>query len=378
MTPAAIVFWFLLALACAAIGYTVAATLAMRRFARAPRPVAAPPEPVSLLKPLHGPEPQLAENLASFLRQDWPAPIQLVAGTGRADDPALTVVRSLSGDVAVRTGAPAIGGNAKVANLANMLPAAAHNLLVLSDSDMAAPRDYLPRVAAAMAGTGVGAATCLYRGRGDAGPWSRLAAAGISWQFTPGVATSLMLGVEHPCMGSTIAIRRGTLDAIGGFAAFSDTLADDYEVGAAVRRLGLAVAAVPGLLLVHGCAETSLPAVWRHELRWARTVRAVNGLGHLGSLLTHPLPLALLVTALRPEPGLALAAIALAARLALARTVDAAAEDRTAPLAWLPARDLLSFAVFLASFGVRRVDWRGTRLGLGASGRIAAGAGTGA
>ena len=372
MLVATIFGWLLVALALAAIGYTVHATVAVGRFARAPLPAPAAPEPITLLKPLHGAEPWLAENLAGFLDQDWPAPIQMVAGTNRSDDPALPVALALVGDVAVVTDAPPLGANAKVANLAHLLPAAAHDLLVMSDSDMAVPRDYAARIAAALARPGVGAVTCLYRGRGDAGRWSRFAAAAISWQFAPSVVTSYALGIEQACMGSTIALRRDTLARIGGFAAFADTLADDHAIGMAVRALGLRVVPAPRLVLAHGCTETSAGAVWRHELRWAATVRGANLAAHVGSLLTHPLPLALLAVPLMPRAGLGAVAAALVARLFLVRAVDRWVGEPSAPTWWLPARDLFSFAVFAASFVARSVDWRGTMLRMEKSGRVSA------
>uniref|UniRef100_UPI001575B7BB bacteriohopanetetrol glucosamine biosynthesis glycosyltransferase HpnI n=1 Tax=Sphingomonas bacterium TaxID=1895847 RepID=UPI001575B7BB len=309
--------WLLLALALAAIGYTVHAAIAVRGFAQGPLPAPARPEPITLLKPLHGVEPRLAENLANFLDQDWPAPVQMVAGTNRPDDAALAVSRTLAGDVSVRTDAPPLGANAKIANLANLMPAARHDLLILSDSDMAVSPDYCARIAAALAQPGVGAVTCLYHGRGDVvgrgRGWSRFAAAAISWQFAPSVVMSYALGIEQACMGSTIALRRETLARIGGFERFADTLADDHAIGMAVRALGLRVVPAPRLILAHGCAETSLGAVWRHERRWSATVRGANLPAHIGSLLTHPLALALFATPLMPRAGLAVVAAALMA-----------------------------------------------------------------
>ncbi|MGI4731141.1 MAG: bacteriohopanetetrol glucosamine biosynthesis glycosyltransferase HpnI [Janthinobacterium lividum] len=363
-------------LALVSVVYTLGATLAVRAFARAPLPPAAAPEPAVLLKPLHGAEPRLAANLATFLDQDWPAPVRMVAGTNRADDPALAALGGLKGDVAVRTGAPPLGANGKIANLVNMMPDADAVLLILSDSDMAGPRDYVPRVAAALAQPGVGAVTCAYRGRGDAmgagAGWSRFAAAGISYQFAPGVVTSWALGVGGACMGSTIALRRPTLDAIGGFAAFADVLADDHAIGAAVRALGLSVRPVPRMVLAHGCTERSMVAVWRHELRWAATVRGVDPAGHVGSLLTHPLALALLSLPSTPRAGVVAVVLALAARCSLAATVDAWVGERSAPRWWLPVRDLFSFGVFVASFVARSVDWRGATLRMEANGRMTA------
>ena len=367
----AVLGWLPLALAVAAVGYTVHAIVAVRRFARTPPPPPAPPEPVTLLKPLHGGEPRLAANLATFLDQDWPAAVQMVAGTNRPDDPALAVARALPGTVALRTDAAPLGANAKVANLANLLPAAAHDLLVMSDSDMAVPRDYLARVAAALAQPGVGAVTCLYRGRGDAGFWSVLGAAAVSYQFLPQVLVSRSLGDRRACMGSTIALRRSTLAAIGGFEAFADLLADDHAIGAAVRALGRRVA-MPPLVLVHAATERSLAELWRHELRWAATVRAVVSPGqYAGIALTQPLPWALLACPLLPRAGLAAVAVALASRAALTLAVDRLARARTAPLWLLPLREALSFAVFAASLFVRSVDWRGQRLRMTGKGRIA-------
>ena len=333
-------------------------------------------EPATLLKPLHGAEPRLAENLASFLAQDWAGSIEMVAGVQDAADPALAALELLPQGPwrQVRTVVDATphGANAKIANLVNMMPAAAHDLLVLSDSDMAVPPDYLPRVAAALAQPGVGAVTCAYRGRGDAGFWSVLGAAGVSWHFLPQVLVGRSLGDRRACMGSTIALRRETLAAIGGFAAFSDILADDHAIGAAVRALGGTVA-MPPMVLVHASTERSLAELWRHELRWATTVReVVSRAEYAGVALTQPLVPALLAIPLLPRAGTIALALALLARAAVVLRVSRLCGARTAPLWLLPLRDALSFAVFLASLTARSVDWRGQRLRIVAKGRIEA------
>ena len=358
----------LLGLAALGVVYTLLAAWLVRRFAVRPDAREAAVEPVTLLKPLHGIEPRLAENLVTFRDQDWPAPVQMVAGVNEPSDRAAGVARPIADEL--RVAAPPLGANAKISNLANMMPAAAHDLLVLSDSDMAVPRDYLRRIAGALAEPGVDAVTCLYRGRGDAGFWSVLGAAGISYQFLPGVVVSRALGIGGVCMGSTIALRRATLERIGGFAAFVDTLADDHAIGAAVRRTGGCIA-IPPIVLVHASAERSAANLVRHELRWAATIRSLDFAGHVGTILTFPLPLALLALPFAPLPALVAAAVALLARLHLARAVDRLCGARTAPLALLPARAILSFVVFVTSFAVRSVDWRGIRLRMADNGRVA-------
>lgn len=363
----------LLLLALAGIGYTVHALIAVGRFARRPAPAAVAGEPVSLLKPLHGAEPRLRENLASFLDQRWDAPVELVAGVQRTDDPAIAAARGLADSpgrsVHCVIDATPHGANAKVANLINLFPAATHDLLVLSDSDMSVPRDYLSQVAGALGQPGVGVVTCLYRGRGDAGFWSRVAAAGVSYGFLPSVVVSLSLGPVRACMGSTIALRRDTLAAIGGFPALADVLADDHAIGAAVRARGQAIA-VPPMVLVHAATERSLAEVVRHELRWAATVRDIVSVGErIGLAFTQPVAPALLAALFLPRTGLAALAAALAVRALLWWRVDRWA-GATAPLWLLPLRDILSTGVFVASLFVRSVDWRGQRLTMIANGRI--------
>ncbi len=260
------------------------------------------------------------------------------------------------------------GANAKISNLINMAPAARHDLIVLSDSDMAAPRDYLARIAAALAQPGVGAVSLLYRGRGDAGVWSDLAAMAISYNFLPSVLVARVTSPREPCMGSTIALRRATLDRIGGFARFADILADDAAIGEAVNALGLHVAC-PRLIVTHGCVEASFRDLMRHELRWAATVRGVDPRGYLGLGVTYPVAWALLAVPFAPVQALVTLAAAIAARLALIARVDRLAGASSGRKGWLVLRDCLSFAVFILSFSVRSVDWRGSRLNMERDGR---------
>jgi ceramide glucosyltransferase len=344
---------------------------------------------VTLLKPLYGAEPRLAENLASFIDQDWDAPIEMVAGVQRPDDPAREAIDRLrspaeaGAQIDGENWAPAFAGerevrevvdptphgaNAKVGNLINMMTAARHDLIVLSDSDMAAPRDYLQRVAAALAQPGVGAVSLLYRGRGDSGFWSDLAAMAISYNFLPSVLVARLGGKREPCMGSTIALRQATLDRIGGFARFADTLADDAAIGAAVNALGLQVAC-PRLIVTHGCVETSLGDLMRHELRWAATVRGVDPRGYIGLGMTYPVAWAILALPFAPVQALVTLAAAIAARLMLVARVDRLAGPRSGQKRWLVLRDCLSFGVFILSFSVRSVDWRGVRLNMDRDGR---------
>ena len=207
------------------------------------------------------------------------------------------------------------GANLKVTNLINMARHARHDCLVLSDSDIGVGPRYLAEVTAALIGSEVGAATCLYHGVAAAGFWSRLSALAINAHFLPNVLAGLRTGLAEPCFGSTIALTRSRLAEIGGFEAFADRLADDYAIGDAVRARGLQIA-TPDMLIAHSCSESSFFELWRHELRWARTIRSVDPWGYAGSVVTHPLAWSLLAMAAGSlGPGALAAALAFSAGL---------------------------------------------------------------
>jgi ceramide glucosyltransferase len=370
-----IVGWILLAGSAAGCIYLLYAGRATRRFAaRAVRRAAAWP-PVSILKPLCGEDPDLYENLASFCRQDYPV-WQIVFGVQDAADPAIAVVKRLiaefpAADLTLVVESRRRGGNLKVANLQNMLPAARHDLIVIADSDMRAAPDYLAAVTAPLLEPETGLVTCLYRGVPAAGRWSRLAALHINHGFLPQALVADRLGASGGCFGATLALRRDTLASIGGFAAVADRLADDHALGEAVRRLGRKVVLSPHIV-DNIVAEPSFAALFRHELRWARTIRAVAPAGFFGLVLTQPMVLALAALALGTAPGAAAAMLiaALSCRFAMVRMVDRALRLPPTPLHLVPGRDLLSFAVFLASFFARKVAWRDRTFRIGRNGQL--------
>jgi ceramide glucosyltransferase len=353
--------------------YTAAAVWLVGRYRAGPVP-SVPAVPVSVLKPLHGDEPRLAENLATLLTQDYSAPVEILFGAAKPDDPALAVVERLraaypDADIKVLVEATRHGSNAKMSNVINIAAGARHPLLVLADSDVAWPADTLARLNAALAGPGIGLASCLHVGRGDAGFWSRLGAMDISYRFLPSIVIGIAMGAAQPTLGPTLALRRETLDAVGGFRAFADVLADDYEMGRAVRGLGLGTV-VPPFTITHSGDEPDAARLIRHELRWTRTIYGIEPWGFTGSIVTHPLPLALGAAVLAGPGVLWLAGLALVLRLLLAARIDAVTQSKAGPLWLLPLRDCLSATLFVATFFVDNVIWRGTRYSVASDGRI--------
>jgi ceramide glucosyltransferase len=350
-------------------------TLAARRFGRLSLPCAAEQPGVSILKPLHGDEPGLYENLWSFIVQDYPA-VQIVLGVNDPADGALTAARRLirdfpASEIALVVDRRIRGSNQKVSNLENMLPAAHHDLLVLADSDMRVNPSYLSAVTAPLQDARTGIVTCLYKGISAGGFWSVLGALQINFGFLPNALLGNALGLGRGCFGATIALRRATLGRIGGFALLRDELADDHRIGAAVRAQGLVVVLSPYLVeaRVH---EPSFAALWHHELRWARTVRRVAPAGFIGSLVTLPVPLAVLAAggADFSSASSVLLAITCLARWVAAGTIARALGLPISNLWLLPLRDVLSFAVFVASFFGRRVFWRDQNFHVESSGRM--------
>ena len=324
---------------------------------------------LTILKPLYGIEPGLEANLASFCDQNYCGKIQLVLGLPDRADPAAAAVQRLRDrypghDIALCIDPQVHGTNRKISNLINMLPHVRHDVLVLSDSDIRVGPDYLRDVVATLAQPGVGLVTCLYRGLPVAGIWSQLTAAAIDQHFLPSVLVGLKFGLACPCFGSTIALRRQTLNRIGGFEAVADRLADDHAIGVAVRGIGLRVE-IPPVLVDHTCSETSLADLVRHELRWARTIRSIDFKGYMGLAVTNPLPFALAAAALGgfDATGIALLLLVLACRMLVSIQIGKmGGEARSRAPFWLsPIRDLLSFAIFVASFLPGRVVWRGHR-----------------
>jgi ceramide glucosyltransferase len=185
---------------------------------------------------------------------------------------------------------------------------------------------------------------------------------GVSYHFLPNAVAGTAMKLASPCVGATIALRRSVLDEIGGLIGIKDLLADDYEIGRRARNRGYRVRVVPPLV-THVSNEASAADLFAHELRWARTIRMLDGWGHVGSVLTHPFALALLALPFLPgaSPWLVIAA-SLAARGVLKIAVDRVAAYGTGPIWLLPLRDLLSFAIFLGSLTGRVVRWRNVSL----------------
>jgi ceramide glucosyltransferase len=326
---------------------------------------------VSVLKPLRGLDPNTEAALLSQVQQDYPA-FEVLFGVHDESDPVVPAVRRLQSEhpeVLIRLiiGAPDLP-NAKVATLSVLAAQARYAVCVVNDGDIRVDRDYLASIVAPLEDPSIGVVTCPYRAMAHTGPaaWESL---GITTDFMPSTFVAQTLGVREFGLGSTLAFRAEDLEKVGGFSALGSYIADDYQLAKRITSLGKRALLSPYVV------ETSLgddtwAGVWRHQLRWARTIRASKGAGFAGLPITHAgvwAVLGLSFAGFRPVfvlIGLRMASAFLFSRFVLRHRMASF-------LFWLaPAWDLYAFAVWGASYAGRTVRWRDKILEIDSEGRI--------
>jgi ceramide glucosyltransferase len=326
--------------------------------------------PVALLKPVHGMEPRLRENLESFFRQDYPD-FEIIFGARSADNAALGVVyelRALYPNVKCRivlSGPPA-WPNAKVFSLDKMIAFSRNDYLVISDSDVEVGPNFLRNVIPPLLDRKNGLLTCVYRGVPARSFWSSLEALGLSVEMTSGVLVADMLEGMRFALGAVIATRREVFERIGGIRTTADYYSDDFVLGNLVWAAGYHVV-LSQYVVDHVLIPSSFLRTFGHQVRWMKSTRYSRPRGHLGSGLTFAVPFGLLgivsATALgRPVLGIALLAISILNRViqSLAIGWSVTRDPRALGLCWLyPLRDLLGFITWTASYTSSTFFWRG-------------------
>lgn len=364
-----------IALVAASSAYCVLTVLAAFRYQSIrPRSGGNAP-PISILKPLAGIDDGLEQNLRTFFEQDY-REFEMLFAVRSSKDPAIALVERLRDEYSavpsrlIITGEPPYP-NAKVFSLDTMLAAARHDLIVMSDSDTRATPEMLSVFAAEFENAGVGLATCPYRAVPGFSFWSMLEALGLNTEFIGGVLVARLLNGMNFALGPTIAARRETLKAIGGFEAVKDYLAEDFVMGKLAAARGIKVI-LSSYVIEHRIGAQRLTANLRHRLRWGRSTRRSRPRGYVGQVFTHPLPLAALALAVAPESSsFAIAAILL--RFAAAWAAGGyVLRDRLTMRYWwlLPVQDTISFLVWIGGFFGNTIQWRGRKYNLLRDGRF--------
>jgi ceramide glucosyltransferase len=367
----------LFALVAGSAVFSILAIVAAERY-RAVTPPALSPDrlpPISVLKPLHGLDEGLAENLRSFLVQDYPE-FEILFAVETGEDAAVAVVRQLMEDhpgipVRLVIAGPSPFPNAKVHSLRSMLAEAKHELLVMADSDVRVTAGFLRILAAEMSGANIALVTCPYRAVAGNSFWSRLEAIGLNTEFIAGVEVARMLGGMDFALGPTIAARKMHLAEIGGFDELQPYLAEDFVMGHRLAQRGRGVV-LSSYAIEHRIGSQSLGPNLAHRLRWNRSTRRSRPLGYIGQLFTYPLPLALALVAWSPRWWpVALGVIAIR-YLAAWRTSRSIQARDSCIYIWLPVQDLLSIAMWGAGFFGNQIIWRNRIFTVDRSGRFEA------
>ena len=339
--------------------YQILAIFACLRHVLNPRRLPLANGSVTVLKPVNGLHPGLDEALRSH------ANFHLIVGHRDPADAAIPVIE--------RAGVPhftcsTVTPNRKAGVLIDLIRHAHDPILVVNDADIVVPPHYIPAVTAPLGDPAVGLVTCLYRAEGHTWP-TRFEALGIATDFAASALVAPLTGVSEFGFGSTLAFRRADLDAIGGFAAVADYLADDYQLGARIHKLGRRNV-ISNVVVQTRLHTESWSAMWKHQLRWARTVRLSRLDGYLGLPVTFAVLWSLVALASGHwKIGLGLLAMRLAMAVSSGWFVLKAPD--TFKLLWLvPIRDVFGVAVWAAALFGNTVEWGGRRLRVDSQGRI--------
>jgi ceramide glucosyltransferase len=363
-----------------------AAALRFRRISRTARQAAAAMPTASLpfatlLKPVHGMEPRLRQNVESFFQQNYPN-FEIVFGARSPENPAVALVQELRQRYPqvksriVFSGHPS-WPNAKVFSLDKMISASTSDFFVISDSDVEVGSDFLRNIIPALLNPEVGLLTCIYRGVPAQSFWSSLEALGLSVEMSSGVLVADMLEGMRFALGAVIGIRKDALAKIGGIATIADYYSDDFVLGNLVWRAGYRLV-LSHYAVDHVLIPSSFARTFGHQLRWMKSTRYSRPLGHLGSGSTFAVPFGLLGflagTALgHPSLGFALLAAAFANRILQSLVVGwgVVRDPRALQLCWLyPLRDLFGFVTWVGSYTSGTFLWRGERYSFTPGGRI--------
>ena len=327
--------------------------------------------PVSLLKPLHGMEPQLERNLESFFEQEYAGDFELLFCASSEADEALKLARKVATRYPQVTARFLVSGespwtNAKVWSLEQMGREASYDIFVVSDSDVEVGRKYLDRVIAPFAAEMVGCVTCLYRGKSTGGVWSNLEGLAMSVEMTSGVVTANLLEGMKFALGPTMAMRRAAIEQFGGFEALAEYCSDDFLIGNWIAERGWQVV-LSDYVIDHVILHRSLLDSLRHQARWMRSTRFSRPAGHLGTGLTFAMPFGILAALSASGMGHLRLGMALLFWCYATRVLQSVligwfmVRDKMAVRwAWAyPVRELMGFGFWVASYCSGEIQWRG-------------------
>lgn len=333
--------------------------------------------PVTLFKPVKGADPHTENCLRSWFAQDHAGPVQILFGVASAGDPACAIIKKLIDefpklDAQLVICGPLMGANAKVSKLAQLAQLAKHDVLVISDADVRVPADFLANAVAPLANPATGLVSCFYRLANPTTPAMQWEAIAINADFWSQVLQSKCLKPLDFALGAVMLTRRKNLGEIGGFESLADCLADDYQLANRIAKKGRAIELCPVVVECWDPPQT-WKSVWRHQLRWARTVRVCQPVPYFFSILSNATLWPLIWLGLAPGAfsagffGASVIARCLIAENLSHRLTQTPGGAR--PL-FAPLKDLLQTAIWFCAFAGNTIEWRGQKFVLRRDGTL--------
>jgi len=324
---------------------------------------------LTLLKPLKGCDEYSEACLRSWFTQKYAGRVQIIFGVAKAEDPVCAIVEKLMRefpqfDARLMVCENLTGANAKVSKLARMEAEAKHELVVVSDADVWVPEDFLANVVGPLKDGNIGLVNCFYRLANPATMAMRWEAVAINADFWSQVLQSRTLKPLDFALGAVMVTRRKNLAEIGGFKALENCLADDYQLGHRIAKQGHRIELSP---VVVECRSSPMNwgEVWRHQLRWARTIRVCQPAPYFFSILSNATLWAVVWLAVCPtKPVLGYAVGIIILRMAAAGELQWRLTGTTdwRKHSWLvPVKDLLQAAIWVCAFTGSGVEWRGQK-----------------
>jgi ceramide glucosyltransferase len=380
-------FWSLLQWICLipVVGGSVYACLSLLAVLRFRRHVEAQPQfnslewpPVTILKPVCGLEKNQKNNLRSACLQDYPE-FQIVFSVQDLHDPVVPLLKEIEEEFGSEKVSIAIedrqaGPNGKINNLLGGLSYARYNTLVISDSDAYLEPNYLKAIITPLADPEVGCVCTLYQATSADRWFEKMELLTLNADFIPSVIFAHVTGASNFCLGSSLALRRSTLEDIGGLETLADYLVEDYEIGRRLWISGKRIAIVRHFIKI--VMDLKNPSQWwNHQVYWDQNTRAARPLGFLASILIRSIPFALLFAALRlgDACGFAVLGGAVGIRMATAAVIlrwGIQDHEGLKSLTLLPFRDLAALGTCMFAFTKKTVIWRGSEFSLTRDGRL--------
>ena len=329
---------------------------------------------VSVLKPLKGCDETTETSLRSWFAQQYAGNWEILFGVADGQDTVCDIVRRLitqNPSVSARLVVceNLTGANAKVAKLARLQQLAAHGLILISDADVRVTPDFIGNMVAPLRAEQTALVNCFYRLANPTTTALQWEAVAINADFWSQVLQSTTLKPLNFALGAAILVRRQALEEIGGFASLVDCLADDYQLGRQIAEHGHNLALCSQVV---ECWDSPKDwrQVWKHQLRWARTIRVCQPGPYFFSILSNGSlwPAILAVAALGSGNlwfGLLAAGLCIGMRILLAQDLQRrfTPNRRLVSPFWLvPTKDFAQAILWLGAFLGTSIEWRGRRM----------------